>query len=223
MNLQHNSNEMSTIVETFIIEETASLIYNNEHLDDWNAIVEELGLTGQTSIQVIGKSPIPFMHMKQSLINIFGCLCPRTVNIKDYNATPIPLEILELAALAKREEYFAKIQIWYDDKSPDPACIGITGHWYQSTWGDDRNKDLDKLEFKTEQEARDAGGKNIYFTTKGHYLLGKWADVKHSFEELKKMAIKRETEFLTNSLMKEIKTAQRKLDDITSDVFEKFN
>jgi len=52
MNLSNNSNEMKTVVETFVVEETASLIYDNEQLDNWNSIVEELGLKGQASIQV---------------------------------------------------------------------------------------------------------------------------------------------------------------------------
>ncbi len=223
MNLSNNSNEMKTVVETFVIEETASLIYDNEQLDNWNAIVEELGLTGQTSIQVKDKSPIPFMHVKQTLQNVFECLCPRKEEIENYNVTPIPLEILELVALSKREQYFNKIQIWYDDKSPDPVCIGITGHFYQPNWHSDRDVSLDGKEFKTEKEAKEAGAKSVYFTEKEKYLLGKWADVKHSFEELKEMATKRFVAQEGNTFRKQIKEAQRGLDDLETSAFDKFN
>ena len=42
MQLQNNSSEMKTVVETFIIEETADLIYDNEQLDKWNELVDKL-------------------------------------------------------------------------------------------------------------------------------------------------------------------------------------
>ena len=131
--LNNNSNEMKTIVETFVIEETASLIYDNEQLDKWNGLVAELGLTGQTSIQTKEKSPIPFMHLKANFVAVFETLCPRKVDVSEYNISPIPLEILDLIALSVNEKYFDKIQIWYDDKNPDPVCIGLKGSWYSYT------------------------------------------------------------------------------------------
>lgn len=222
--LKNNSNEMKTVVETFIIEETAELIYDNEKLDKWNELVAELGLQGQTKIVTSDKSPIPFMHLKKSLSNVFECLCPRKVNVENYDVTPIPVEILSLVALSKRENYFNKIEIWYDEKTPDPVCVGITGYYYQSTWGSDRNKELDGKQFKTEQECKDAGAtSSIYFYENQRYLLGKWADVKHSFEELKEMATKRYIAEKGNELRKQIKETQRQLDDIESNAFDQFN
>jgi len=221
MNLLNNSNEMKTMVETFVIEETASLIYDNEQLDNWNLMVEELGLKGQTTIQTKEKSPIPFMHLKQSLQNIFTCLCPRKVRIEDYNITPIPVEILELVMLSKRENYFHEIQIWYDDKSPDPACVGITKKWCNGTTASyiyDSPKDAAESTNgkKTEKELS-------YYYQSNYYLLGKWADVKHSFEELKEMATKRFISEQGNDFRKQIKEAQRGLDDLETLAFEKFN
>ena len=123
--LENNSNEMKTIVETFLIEETSDLIYDNEQLDKWNKYVDELGLDGQTKIVKPTKSPIPFMHLKQSYKAICEELCPRKVDVEKYDVTPIPVEILDIIALSKREGYFNKIQIWYDDKTPDPFAIGV--------------------------------------------------------------------------------------------------
>lgn len=224
MNLQNNSNEMKTVVETFVIEETAELIYDNEKLDKWNELVAELGLQGQTKIVAPEKSPIPFMHLKKSLSNVLECLCPRKVKVEDYDVTPIPVEILDLVALSKRENYFNKIEIWYDEKSPDPVCVGITGYYYQSTWGDSRNKDLDGKEFLTEKDCKDAGATgSIYYSEKQRYLLGKWADVKRSFDDLKEMATKRFIAEKGNELIKQIKEAQRELDDIEIKAFEQFN
>lgn len=224
MDLTKNSNEMKTVVETFVIEETAELIYDNEKLDKWNDLVGELGLKGQTKIVKPEKSPIPFMHLKKSLSNVLECLCPRKVNVEDYDVTPIPLEILDLIALSKRENYFNKIEIWYDEKSPDPVCVGITGYYYQLTWAGDRYKTLDGKEFATEKECKDAGAtSSIYYSEKQRYLLGKWADVKHSFEELKEMATKRFIAEKGNEFRKTIKEANRELDDIEIKAFEQFN
>jgi len=221
MNLSNNSNEMKTVVETFVIEETASLIYDNEQLDNWNLMVEELGLKGQTAIQTKEKSPIPFMHLKQSLQNVFECLCPRKVKIEDYNITPIPVEILELVMLSKRENYFSEIQIWYDDKSPDPACIGVTKKWSNGISGG--------YIYASQQEAADStnGKKTVndlnYHYQSNYYLLGKWADVKHSFSELKEMATKRFISQQGNEFRRQIKDAQRGLDDLEILAFDRFN
>jgi hypothetical protein len=223
MNLNNNSKEMKTVVETFIIEETAELIYDNEKLDRWNELIEKLELKGQSSIVSKDKSPIPFLHLKTSMVNVFRTLCPRQVSVEKYDVTPIPVEILGTIALSKKEEYFNKIEIWYDDKSPDPACIGTTGYWYQSTWYDDRDRSLDGVKFKTEQEAEQSGAKRIQFTEDNRYLLGKWADVKHSFEELKQIATKRYILEEQNDLKKKIRDAQRELDDLQQKAFDKFN
>ena len=60
-------------------------------------------------------------------------------------------------------------------------------------------------------------------TNQKYYLLGKWADVKHSFDDLKEMAKKRYIEQKGNEYRKQIKEAQRSLDDLETEAFEKFN
>lgn len=195
--LKNNSDSMGTIVETFIIEETVGLIYDNEELEKWNKHVEELGLSGQTQIVKPDKSPIPFMHMKTNLVAVFETLCPTKTDIKAYNITPIPVEILDLIALSVKEQYFDKLQIWYDNKSPDPVCIGMV---YESE--EDR---LKKYDWRM-----------------NHYLLGKWADVKHSFETLTKMATKRYKQERKSQLESSIKMYQRELEDLETAAFNKF-
>ena len=223
--LKNNSNEMKTIVETFIIEETASLIYDNEQLDKWNSLVNELGLQGQTQIIKKEKSPIPFMFIKTGMKNVFETLCPLKVDVKDYNLTPIPVEILDLIALSNREGYFEKTQIWYDDKDPDPLCIGVN----YSTWYSQDDRGRFQTGFKTKNEAQKHMNENGWEKYEPHpvnpiyYLLGKWADVKHSFEELKEMATKRFISEKGNDYRKQIKEAQRGLDDLEVEAFEKFN
>lgn len=230
MELQNNSNEMKTAVETFVIEETASLIYDNEQLDKWNDLVKDLGLKGQTKIVAPTKSPIPFMFIKTGMKNVFETLCPRKVDVSEYDVTHIPVEILDLVALSKREDYFTKVEIWYDDKNPDPLCVGIVGKYILHKKG--THSQIGKDEFKTRAEAltfikengiEDAQPYDYSWNSAKHYLLGKWSDVKHSFEELKEMATKRYIAEKGNYYRKQIKEAQRGLDDLETEAFEKFN
>lgn len=227
--LKNNSTEMGTIVETFIIEETASLIYDNEDLDKWNKYVEELGLVGQKKISTKEKSPIPFMHLKTGLKNVFETLCPRKVDFTEYNVTPIPLEILDLIALSKKEEYFNKgIQIWYDEVTPDPVCVGIIGEiipvskpytWHHEAKFKTRVEALSWLKENNLEAYNSDGG---YFSNESYYLLGKWADVKRSFAELTQMATKRFVQEKGNEYEKTLKETQRKLDDLKTEAFDRF-
>lgn len=226
MNLKNNSIEMKTVVETFVVEETAELIYDGEKLEQWNRRVAELGLTGQTQIVKPEKSPIPFMHLKKSMVAVFECLCPMKVDVSKYDVTPIPVEILDLVALSKREEYFDCVQIWYDDKNPDPVCIGIKHGWYSQA-----NDGSLKTLFRSKEEAQ-AHMNEMAWTEKApyactwqdnKYLLGKWADVRRDFEELKEMATKRFIQQEGNDLRKKIKEAERGLTDLETTAFDKFN
>lgn len=219
--LINNSASMKTVVETFIIEETQELIYDNEKLDQWNKRVAELGLIGQTKIQAKDKSPIPFLHMKASMVEVFSQLCPCKVDIKAYDKTPIPVEILDLAALSVNEKYFNKIEIWYDDKTPDPACVGIVGKWIVY------RKNYSHIgEFATEAEAvalKDhAEYHNHYFEETAKYLIGRWADVKASFEDLTAKAKKLFIASKKSQIEATIREEKRRLEEVESDADRRF-
>lgn len=158
--LANNSASMKTFVETFIVEETAPLIYDNEQLDKWNEHVQALGLHGQQRIATKEKSPIPFLFMNEQLIAVFETLCPTKVKVADFDKAPIPVEILDLIALSKREEYFDSIEIWFDEKSADPACVGLKKNTRFDASYPSWSRGMDK------------------------FLIGKWSDVKASFSEL---------------------------------------
>ena len=218
---QNNSSQMNTQVETFVIEEVESLIYDNEKLDKWNSIVDNLELQGQRNIVKPDKSPIPFLNMNADLINVFNTLCPRSIDIKSFSVTPIPVEILDLVALAVSEKYFNNIEVWWDDKTPDPVVIGMTGHWEERMWYEDSNKSL-KDRFQSKEEAISAGAKHPSFSETGKYLIGKWGDVKHSFETLKEMARKRFIAMESIEFKRKIKEAQRGLDDLEQSAYDRF-
>lgn len=179
---------MKTVVETFIIEETQELIYDNEQLEKWNSLVAELELEGQTKVVKEEKSPIPFLWMNQVTVKVFEELCPCKTNVKLYDKTPIPVEALSLVALSNKEGYFDKIEVWYNDKSPDPAIIGYKYTRGSSEW---------ELNWYAEK-----------------YLLARWSDVKASIAELtdraKQLFVKRRV----NELNETIKRHQRELEDL---------
>lgn len=182
---------MKTEVETYIIEETQELIYDNEKLDQWNDMIGKLGLIGQTKVVKAEKSPIPFLWMNQTLVKVFEELCPRKTKIEEYDKTPIPVEALSMVALSKNESYFDKIEVWYNDKNPDPALVG-----YKYTKGDSEwNKD--------------------WYADK--YLLARWSDVKASLSELTNRARKLFILRRTNEISDAIKNQQRALEDVEID------
>jgi len=216
---QNNSNEMKTVIETFLTEETVDLIYDNDQLEKWNKHVKDLGLVGQTEIVKPEKSPIPFMHLKTSHKNICEQICPVKVSIERYNITPIPVEILDLVGLSKKENYFHKIQVWYDDKNPDPFVIGIVGEYYSYKNGQSKY-------FKSRKEALEHSDDNkASFSdwSAQHYLIGKWADVKRSWKELKEIATERFIAQRGNEYHNQIKEAKRGLEDLEMEAFDKFN
>jgi hypothetical protein len=217
----NNHDSMKTIVETFLIEETIDLIYDNEQLEKWNSHVEKLGLEGQTKIVSTDKSPIPFMHLKTSYKAVCETLCPAKVDVEQYSISPIPVEILDLIALSKTEGYFGKVQIWYDEKSPDPFAIGIAGEWIPRVtgtwlWSSGQKTYADAL-------AMCEGGEKPYFSEKQFYLIGKWADVKRSWKELREMATERYVALKGNEYQKAIVAAKRGLEDLKTEAFDKFN
>ena len=219
---------MNTQVQTYLVEEVMELIYDGDRLAQWNNLVLELGLKGQSQIVKPDKSPIPFMHMKKGMENIFNTLCPRTVDVKDFNITPIPVEILDLIALSKKEGYFSKIQIQYDDKQPDPVCIGLIQKWILHEKG--TYNEVKDLFWSNKQDAvkycADNGLNHDVYNRSWEdvqYLIGRWGDVKQSIPELKTLAKERFMEQEGAELKKRIKEAQRSLDDLEITAVEKFN
>jgi hypothetical protein len=229
MNLENNSNEMKSTVQTYVEEDTTTLIYDNEQLDKWNEIISELGIQGQESVISEGKSPIPFKWLNESEMNIVKELCPRDVDFKQFDKTPIPLAILELISMSVKEEYFQEIKIYYNEKDKDPFAIGIN-ETYALDVKDSYRSYHDKATFRTKAEGKayieemgyeDAEVNKRWGETK-YYAIGRWGDVKQSWEQLKKLAKKHYKEFRVADVNKRIKEAKRELEDIDHQVIERF-
>ena len=131
------------MIQSFLVEETKELIYDSEKIDEWKSKCEELGLSEQLALAEPGKSPVPFEHMNTVGRRVYETICPQKTDYKKYSKTAIPLEVLSLIALSEKEHYFKEIQIWYDDKSPDPLAVGLINkepwlvdHYLIARWGD---------------------------------------------------------------------------------------
>jgi len=112
------------MVQSFIVDESKELIYDSDKIEEWKEKCEALGLDKQLDLVKEDKSPMPFEFMNTVMKRVYETLCPMKVGYMDYKTTAIPLEVLSLIALAKQENYFEKIEIWYDDKAPDPIVVG---------------------------------------------------------------------------------------------------
>lgn len=150
-------------IETFLIEEAEALITDVELNEEWKQKVEELGLEGQKSLCNPGKSPIPFVRLKKGEERMFEELCPNRTSVKDYKEDTIPLRVLSLIALAEKEGYFGKIEIWHNYGSPDPIAVG----------------------YKKNSE-----GKADKWTNDGIFIIARWGDELRSFAELLSIAKK---------------------------------
>ena len=132
------------MVQSFLVEESKELIYESDKLEEWKQKCEELGLSDQLALTSEDKSPIPFEHMNTAMKRVYETLCPEKVDFKKYKKTTIPLEVLSLIHLSVNEGYFNEIEIWYDDKTPDPLVVGVnkTGEYEArdyytiARWGD---------------------------------------------------------------------------------------
>lgn len=214
-------------IETYIIEETANLIYDGEALDEWLKLTESLGLKAQEEICKEKKSPIPFLPMNTRITNILEELLPTTVDIKDYKLTPIPLEVLKLVSLSVTERYFGDIKIMYDETSKDPACIGVTAGWFVDNSSGSRQAHLGAFLTKEECEAyikeKNLEGHKPYKYGGKKYLIARWADVKQTWEELAERATKRFISTETAGLEKEIIEKKAKLENIRNEAVLKFS
>lgn len=202
-----NHNMMETQVELYFDKELSDITFEVEALDEWKAVAAELGMEKQLSLTKGKESPVPFPYMNESMKRVYSTLCPNIVNFKDYNKTPIPLEVMRQIAFCVRENHFNEIKIWFDDKTPDPVVVGQTCEYYAYKGG------KSTAHFKTRQEAIEAGepGSSIYETNVNNYLIAKWGDVKRSFKELKELAKERFIDKHASKMKSDIQTLTSRL------------
>ena len=187
------------MVQIYQNEELNDIMFEVDALDEWKAINKELGLDKQMSFVESAESPIPYPWINGSMERIFTTLCPTKVDFKKYDKTPIPLEVLKQIKLSIDDRHFKGIEIWYDDKMPDPFAVGVTCKFYayDKKWQAMKDTENNAMEFDSEEQCRDYAntvGFEVYSVSKTNekkYLIARWADVVRPIAELKDLAKER--------------------------------
>lgn len=102
------------------------------------AIIEKLGLKGQQQLMSpntgdIPQNRIPYRLMRRDEWAVYSAICPDRTKLAAYEASPIPLRVLQVAAHAQETGFFKTIWVWSADKAAvkDPVLVGSTG---ESDW-----------------------------------------------------------------------------------------
>lgn len=218
------------MVEIYQNTELNDVCFEVEKLQEWNELNKELGLTKQLDFTKSSDSPIPYPWINTSMERIFETLCPRKVNYKEYDKTPIPLEVLKQLAYSVKENHCNNYEVWYDDKTPDPFLIGYKTKYYGHYTVDNAKVDIrdekgNHVHFDSKEDCEHwcmANGKEFNSVQetwdKKRYLIARWADVLRPIVELKEMAKERLLEKYGIELRKEIEERTSALKNLTDHV-----
>lgn len=143
-------------VKIYREKENESLIYDENDLEMYKGLVEELGLSISPEKQ---KCPNVYNILNETTKAQLLALCPRIVDVKDYIRTTIPLEVLQVYKFAKDNEMFEGYEVWYDESTPDPMLVG---------WKYDNDRDREKG----------------YTWNRRKYLIARWGDCALELEQL---------------------------------------
>jgi hypothetical protein len=213
-------------VQIYQNEELNDIMFQVEALDEWKELANELGMDSQLEFIRKAESPIPYPYINMSMRTIFKTLCPTNVNFKKYSKTPIPLEVMKQIGFSVKESHFTKIEVWYDDKSPDPFAIGIVEKWYayNKQYNHLKGADNKDLLFDSQEQAKnyaetvgfDCYGVSISSTDR--YLIARWADEIRPINELKELAKERLLEKFGAELRVEIEEKTQALKKLIDNV-----
>ena len=142
------------------------------------------------------KKLIPFLPLKKTMQEVFSVLCPVKVKESDYPYM-VPKQALDAISFAETLPWIEKVEIWYDDITPDPVAIATEIAWYIDI---DGKKQDGHGPFKSKAEAEQfimehklQNAKPYHYGWSAHkYIIAKWGDEeKYDFEQLKQRAKER--------------------------------
>ena len=204
--------------ELFFNKELSDVSFDVEALDEWKQTCKDLGLDAQLSLTKGKDSPIPYPFINTTMERVYKTICPANVEYKEYKKTTMPLVVLKQIAFSVKENHFEKIEIWYDDKAPDPIAVGFHGYWYEMSWYDNSNKDLKDHKFSSKEEAIANGAQHPSFATEEKYIIARWGDELRDFSELKTIARDRLVDKYANEYKMTISNCQSKLNAVNENV-----
>lgn len=210
------------MVQIYQNEELNDVLFQVESLDEWQQIAQELKMDKQLKFVDQATSPNPYPYINESMNRIFSTLCPMKVDFTNYDKTPIPLEVMKQIAFSVKENHFNGIEIWYDDKSPDPFVVGKYYEYYayDNSYSRLKNSEKEDALFKTENEAKEFcklvgfNVRGISKTNANYYLIARWGDEIRPIPELKNLAKNRLLETYGAQLKNEIEEKNQALKKI---------
>lgn len=151
-------------VETFecleeVVDEQGNIAVESN--EEALALVEQLGLTGQKSLNETVKEPgtrFPYREMTRIEAGVYRALCPRVSKLAEYSSSPIPLRVLQVAAHA--QGMFDELHVWSAESAAvkDPVLVGT-------------RKSKEQWSGRTQ------------------YILARWGEVLEDFEALAQKAV----------------------------------
>ena len=198
------------MVELMFNKELSDITFDIDDLQEWKDIAIQLGMEKQISLTKGKDTPIPYPYMNEVMFRVYQTLCPNKIDYKEYKNTTVPLDVMKQIFFCVKENYFQKIEIWADDKEPDPLVVGYLGKY----WDNAKDNDGNRLYFNTKEEClAHSDNKNAYFSEEGKYLIARWGDELRSFAELKGKALQRLIDSTSIELQRELaeKTERLKL------------
>jgi len=100
--------------------------------DNYHELVDEYKTKACSLEMDVSKGIIPFPEMSSAETNTWEVYCPQKRKIQEYKNT-IPIEVIRLAEILKREAMFHKIEIWEESKEQvDPIMVGYLNDSYSS-------------------------------------------------------------------------------------------
>ena len=142
--------------------ENVGLLLDEEQLEKYQSLALELGIPEVKP----DKTPSVYQVLNSSQTRALEALCPASTELKNYSRSTIPVEVLQAIKFVVDNDMFDVIQVWYDDKNPDPMIIGKR---YQND--NDRQKGYSWMMTST--------------------LIARWGDCAYELSELVEMGKKR--------------------------------
>lgn len=174
-------------VETFECHETASEPI--EATEEAVRLMEELGLSGQMELvrpktEDKHAARSPYRHMTGEEAFVYSALCPSRIPLERYNASPIPLRVLQIASHVKSLGICKRLEVWdkVSEVVQDPVLVGIVGGNYE-------------------------------WEITGRFILARWGEVLEAFATLRRQALQLRRENLIQQAQSIAKQAEAATDE----------
>lgn len=137
--------------------ENQALILDENQVKEYNKLAQAIGVIPIS--EDVSKIPGIYVPLNTAMQKQLQALCPTATDVKTYNFSTIPVEVLKVLQLCIENKMYEGYQVWYNEVAPDPLLIG---------WN-----------FKSDEDRL----KN-YGWAKNRFLIARWGAESLELEEL---------------------------------------